>query len=454
MDNLASEELPSGLARLDAHRHIIEVNQRFADWCGMPPDALVGSAFDSIVVQPEDAQVADSEYLPAIAEISRPDGSLLPLLLAEGQQDADGARYVVLFDAREQREFRQRLQAQHTLNARTQARLELVIAASISFAEANDEHGLAETLAETMASAYAAEEAVVYLLDDDLVFREVAGSNPFVNMPALRSLTEQAMALRMVTKISGVEAAYAASPAIGAAFEAAGVQSIIVAPIHQKDQPLGIVAAFFHHPRTFDEQASPLADALAGQAQRAISALRLQKRLEHAAMHDDTTGLPNRRLLDERTDSDRRKPGAVLGVLFVDLDEFKAVNDRLGHEMGDAVLREVGARLQSATRDHDIVARYGGDEFVIVCEVPTEQAAVELAERVRESIGQPYEMLPSDFRIAASIGVSIAPPGLGILGTGTLLRSADEAMYRAKAAGGDQVALSMGVSSVHSLDGV
>lgn len=441
MDAVLADSVPSGLVQLDAARLILDANDLVVEWSGRKREELIGLRFETLATRPPGADAPNSEYLPAIAEIFRPDGSMLPVFIGEGAPDEAGNRYVTLFDASEQRAFRERLRDRHTLAQRTQTRLELVISTSIAFAEASDENELAEVLAATMARAYAAEEAVVFLLDDDMVFRQAAGSNPFSNLSDLASLTTQAIQLRSVMKIAGVEAAYAAAPSVGAAFEATGVQSIIIAPIHRRDTPLGIAAAFFHHPRDFDEQASPLADALAGQAQRAISSLRLQERLEHAAMHDDTTGLPNRRLLEERTEASPRTRNSVIGVLFVDLDEFKAVNDQLGHDVGDAILREVAERLQATVRDQDIVARYGGDEFVIVCEVASEEAALEMAERVRESIRKPYAMLPSDLRLGASIGVSVTPSQSSFLGTSSLLRAADEAMYRAKHAGGDQIAI-------------
>jgi diguanylate cyclase (GGDEF)-like protein len=252
-------------------------------------------------------------------------------------------------------------------------------------------------------------------------------------------LTVRAAELRSVIKISGVEEARAIAPAIGDAFESSGVQAMIIAPIHQGNQPLGILAAFFRHPRQFDEQASPLADALAGQAARAVAALRLQRRLEHAAMHDGTTGLPNRRLLEERMEDSRRSAGSGLAVLFVDLDGFKNVNDKLGHQVGDEVLREVAMRLQSTVREQDIVARYGGDEFVIVCRVPDESSALELAERVRESVRTAYPMLPADMALGASIGVSMTEAESAIIPIDELVRAADRAMYTAKYAGGDRV---------------
>ncbi len=126
-------------------------------------------------------------------------------------------------------------------------------------------------------------------------------------------------------------------------------------------------------------------------------------------------------------------------MLFVDLDGFKAVNDQLGHQVGDEVLREVAARLQATVREDDVVARYGGDEFVIVCEVPTEDDALEVAERVRRSLREPHRMLPESLTVGASIGVSLTAVSSTSVERERLIRAADQAMYSAKFAGGDQI---------------
>jgi diguanylate cyclase (GGDEF)-like protein len=139
-------------------------------------------------------------------------------------------------------------------------------------------------------------------------------------------------------------------------------------------------------------------------------------------------------------DESSRTTGTALGVLFIDLDGFKAVNDQLGHSVGDEILREVAARLKETIRVQDIVARYGGDEFVIVCEVAGESAALEMAERVRARISAPYAILPPRLRIGASIGVSVRPNESASFATDQLVRAADQAMYRAKYAGGDRIA--------------
>ena len=440
MNALSGDEIPSGLLQVDASNRVVYANAVIAEWMGATPTDVVGRSFGELVGPPASPGAANSEYLVGLMEVAHVDGSRRSVFLAEGAPDAEGLRFVTLFDATAQREFRESLQSRHGLVERTQRRLELVIGASIAFAETRTEAELADVLAATTAAAYSAEESVVFLLDDDMVFQHVAGTNPLVGVADADILTARAAELRNVIKISGVGEARAVAPAIGDAFESSGVQSIIIAPIHQGNQQLGILAAFFRHPRQFDEQATPLAEALAGQAARAISALRLQKRLEHAAMHDDTTGLPNRRLLEQQIDETRRTKGAIRAVLFVDLDGFKNVNDQLGHQVGDQVLREVATRLQSSVRNEDVVARYGGDEFVVVCDVADEQAALDMAERVRESVRAPYAMLSGEIILGASIGISMTPADTAISAIDEQVRAADRAMYIAKYAGGDRVA--------------
>ena len=119
----------------------------------------------------------------------------------------------------------------------------------------------------------------------------------------------------------------------------------------------------------------------------------LNDRLAHDAQHDALTGLPNRVMLMDRLSHEQRRVernGAQLAVMFVDLDDFKCVNDSLGHAAGDAVLREVAERLQRALRPHDTVARVGGDEFVVVvADLQGAQHAARVARRVQEAVMTP-----------------------------------------------------------------
>ncbi|WP_181794754.1 EAL domain-containing protein [Streptomyces sp. WELS2] len=181
--------------------------------------------------------------------------------------------------------------------------------------------------------------------------------------------------------------------------------------------------------------------------------VRLQAQLQHNAEHDPLTDLPNRALFTRRVQqalAGRRATdrGAALrgtAVLFIDLDGFKAVNDTIGHQAGDELLIQAARRLQEAVRQGDTASRLGGDEFaaLIVGDGTRDRAArerniLELADRLRVTLSQPYVIDGNDVRVAASIGVAFAEPGLG---AGELLRNADLAMYRAKSAGKGRVEL-------------
>ena len=159
-----------------------------------------------------------------------------------------------------------------------------------------------------------------------------------------------------------------------------------------------------------------------------------EERLRHLALHDSLTGLPNRVLLAERLDAaleEGRASGTVTGLLMLDLDRFKDVNDTLGHESGDRVLAAMAARLTVAVREHDVVGRIGGDEFGVVLPCAQDAATVErIARRILAACNEPVLHEGMHLRVGASIGMVLAPehgdePSM-------LLRRVDAAMYRAK----------------------
>ena len=159
--------------------------------------------------------------------------------------------------------------------------------------------------------------------------------------------------------------------------------------------------------------------------------------LESLALHDVLTGLPNRRLLFDRLSlgiAHARRNTLTMAVMYLDLDGFKQVNDTLGHDAGDALLRLVADRLVAAVREEDTVARLGGDEFVIALwESSHVDAVARLAEKVVEAVSQPYRIQGNDVRITVSIGVGMYPAhGEAVE---TLMKSADLALYEAKRAG-------------------
>jgi diguanylate cyclase (GGDEF)-like protein len=172
-----------------------------------------------------------------------------------------------------------------------------------------------------------------------------------------------------------------------------------------------------------------------------VSRHELERRLRALALTDNLTGLANRRLLFQRIDraSQRlsRTPGR-LALLFIDLDDFKEINDTLGHASGDAVLIEVARRLRAIVRDHDTVARLGGDEFLVLVEdLDGEDHPEELAERVIRAVSEPIACQSGVARTGASIGYAVidAP----IEAAEAFVAAADRAMYGAKRQGGGRV---------------
>jgi diguanylate cyclase (GGDEF)-like protein/PAS domain S-box-containing protein len=164
----------------------------------------------------------------------------------------------------------------------------------------------------------------------------------------------------------------------------------------------------------------------------------LEERLEHRALHDSLTGLPNRQLFLDRLGQALRRTTRQhnrVAVLFMDLDEFKVVNDSLGHEVGDLLLTVVAQRLRRCLRPEDTLARFGGDEFVVLIEAVDDPAeAVQVAERITGELRRPFILEGRELYAAASIGLSMGHARTH--DPDALLREADTAMYRVKGEGG------------------
>ncbi len=169
----------------------------------------------------------------------------------------------------------------------------------------------------------------------------------------------------------------------------------------------------------------------------------MTERMEYQATHDALTGLPNRVLLRDRllqALAHARRSATGVAVLFIDLDHFKHVNDSLGHGEGDVLLQKVAQRLQVAVREGDTVARWGGDEFVMLLDCARDRAAAEaVALKIAAALRTPFTLGPDPVTITASIGGAFFPADGD--SADTLLRRADTAMYRAKATGRDEVRL-------------
>jgi diguanylate cyclase (GGDEF)-like protein len=167
-----------------------------------------------------------------------------------------------------------------------------------------------------------------------------------------------------------------------------------------------------------------------------------RERLQHLATHDPTTGLLNREGLGQmlrRITAHPARGGTGLAILYLDIDDFKQVNDTLGHSAGDRVLAEVGLRITSALRGDDPVARLGGDEFVVLLTSVREPLeARTVADQLVERVRQPMQAGGQEVRVEMSVGIAMLDPQDG---ADSALHRADLAMYRAKECGGGRAVL-------------
>jgi diguanylate cyclase (GGDEF)-like protein len=169
-----------------------------------------------------------------------------------------------------------------------------------------------------------------------------------------------------------------------------------------------------------------------------------ERRYRHLAAHDSLTGVGNRSLLLDRLEhalTRRVGAGSLLSVVFIDLDKFKPINDGHSHDAGDHVLKVVASRITALVRPHDTIARWGGDEFLILLEnLEDEVAALAIAQRIVAVVATPIRRYGEDLSVTASVGVAVTRAGERI-GVDELVRRADASMYAAKRAGGNACAV-------------
>lgn len=297
--------------------------------------------------------------------------------------------------------------------------------------------GLAGVLARSL-DAFRAEAAEALLIGDEALVRVVVALDGHVRTSALEA-PELAAELRALGPHATVVAA-GAEGALGRHLREQGFERAMVAALAGDDGALG---ALLVAGRTFDRAEQRLFETLAqqsgsmlgrdrlGREVRELQVLRAE--LEHRAFHDPLTGLANRMLFTDRLRHALTRRQGSVAVLYIDLDDFKPINDTLGHEAGDLVLRTVGERLDQALRSEDTPARLGGDEFAVLLLDIGEREALIVAERLLATLRAPIGFEGREVAVGASVGLALAPSGT--VDGDELLRRADAAMYVTKHGG-------------------
>lgn len=218
----------------------------------------------------------------------------------------------------------------------------------------------------------------------------------------------------------------------------------LVIPLRTRDLSVGVLALYGARRNTFDQSTIQWVEILARHVSIILSLAAVRKetaaRIFHLTHHDPLTDLPNRILFADRLKqaiARAKRYGWGVGVLFVDLDRFKSINDSLGHEAGDALLKIVAERLVRCVRGTDTIARLGGDEFAMVLsDLAQGQDAGQVAQKVLDAVCRPATVGDRRIPITASIGIALYP--FDAADPDVLLAQADRAMYRAKEKGGQR----------------
>ncbi|WP_159499315.1 GGDEF domain-containing protein [Microbacterium sp. 18062] len=443
---------PCGLLATTPAGVIVEANETFAVWAGRPVDDLIGMRFTSfldpssrIFYETRHAQVVHLEGRATEVALSmrHADGTSLPVLINSVVDRTPRSTVIrtAVFNATGRIAYERDLLRARRKAESSEARVRILQDVSGAFGVSANVQEVADSFVKAAREAFVAPEASVLLFDDAGDLQLVAGTNP------LWGVVDPIESLRhtMEEVVLSVDDVQTSLPQLAQGLRAARYEALSITPLIGEGERLGVLVCFFGRARDFDDDFLDLQRALGRQASQTLVRVRLQRKLEHLALHDPLTDIPNRQFVEQCLSDairDAGDAGHPLAIVFLDVDEFKSVNDTYGHAAGDAVLRTLAQRLRGAVRVDDIVGRIGGDEFVAICANADAEGAWTIAERIRKHSGEPVTTHALSVEVSVSVGLAIYDPAVDDPPTpDQLLRRADGAMYVSKEAGKDRISL-------------
>lgn len=454
------ERAPCGYLSVTPDGVIIRANLTFGRWSGYTVGELLGRRFSSLLALGSQlfyetrclpVLLLAGELREVLLVLERPAQDALPILVNVDVVPDERARprlmRIAVFDASARQDYEGELLGARLAAERSEAQVRVHQQATVSLGAGRTVAGVAAALSAIVRSASDAASATVMLVNDAglLLAAVTPVSAPSPEVVPIDAQRPEAEAFRRgetitVSSLSDMERRY---PAMADAVHRARLEAMMVTPLMDDESCLGVVVSLYGRRRTFPPEQIEMHIGLARQGAQALRLVRLQLQLRHMALHDQLTGLANRELLSSQLAESIRSAessGRPMSLVFLDLDGFKSINDQLGHAAGDSVLVEVAQRIRSVVREDNLIARFGGDEFVVLCHDCDRRDAEQLSGRIGAAIRQPLAGIRDDLRVTASIGVACLAGRRGANGD-DLLHAADGAMYRSKATGTDRTTI-------------
>jgi diguanylate cyclase (GGDEF)-like protein/PAS domain S-box-containing protein len=457
---LLYNEAPCGLVSTDRDGVITDANDTFVELSGYTRDQLIGRVFRDLLA-PGSQLFHETRFQPVL----RLNGSVDEVALTIRRADAVSVAVVVnaristnprddsevvrlaVIDSTQRKDYERELLSASRAAEASERRVAVMQTATTSFSAADSESALAADLLARSKDAFDAADAAVVLLNPSGHARVAAGEYLSFALSRLWQAHPDRDALREIEllTVSSMDDAERISSSFADILRSLRMEGLTAVALTAEQQVVGVLVNFFSRERQFDEHTAQLQLSLARQAALVLGRIRLQHELHEMAMHDQLTGLANRNLLRERLAqaiAEAAQGQYSMALLFLDLDGFKQINDDLGHRVGDEVLQTVAKRIDGVVRDADVVGRFGGDEFLVVCDHADEIIARGVAERIVDAIAEPFRGLPTIHGLSASLGIAVyVPGGERVPDNDSLVRAADAAMYESKKAGPGRVSV-------------
>ena len=450
------DDAPCGFASTTADGTVIRVNRTLSEWVGREVGAMVGAVtFDSLLT-PGSRSAWLHQHVPQLTVAGRlgavvveldqgPRPAMSVLLTASlvDRPDLEGPLVrLTLLDARERLAVESRLLAAQRAAERAQWRTGALQHVTEAAAAATSVRSLFAAVAVAVSWGFTATGASVWTRDGTRGGLVLAASHDLPDYPTLLgSPGHPSYSAWRAWETGSTLHCPASDPttdlSLRAELAAADSGSLVAVPLTYDDAFLGVVVVYLPVDLTLDAEDVHTIEVIGTIVGQAVARARMQEGLQRRAEYDDLTGFAKRSLLESRLRAIVAEPRGADGdpstaLLFIDLDDFKTINDTHGHDVGDRVLVACARRISSVVREGDAVARTGGDEFVVLCEGADLATAEQVAARVRAVVDSPISVDHLELRVGASVGVAASDDLRTWADVRALMERADAAMYQVK----------------------